>query len=222
MTGANEETSERIAGADADAAGPTPPDAGEARRALAEKWLADHGELLWRFLLSRSGTVEAAEEVLQETILAALQNASTYSGASSERTWLLSIAGHKLTDQIRRRRRDRRSVSNFDESARGAQGGAGADVFGPSGKWAVPPRDWGGDPADGAMRAEALAALRACLEALPPDLAQAVFLRDLLELTTAETCEALGLTATNLWTRTHRARAALRICVERALRERQE
>lgn len=82
------------------------------------------------------------------------------------------------------------------------------------GMWARVPEDWG---RSGAERAEILGALRQCLEELPGPMAELVWLRDLLGVPTDEVCKCLALTPTNLWTRMHRARTALRECVERRM-----
>jgi RNA polymerase sigma-70 factor (ECF subfamily) len=172
-----------------------------ARRAV-ECWLRDHGDVLWAFCLGRCKSPQVAEDVVQETLLAALQGADRFAGAWSERTWLLSIASHKVADHFRRQDRDR------------PQRGAGPDEFDERGRWSPGPAAWDRDPRPDA---DALAALRECLDKLPAGLGHAVWLRDLLDVPTEEACKLLGVTPTNLWTRLHRARAGLRRCVEASL-----
>src|SRR5512137_2848441 len=46
---------------------------------------------------------ELAEDVVQDTLLAALQGASGFSGKSSVKTWLTGILKHKIVDAIRRK-----------------------------------------------------------------------------------------------------------------------
>lgn len=176
--------------------------------------MRQHGDVLWAFLLARTGSREIAEEVLQETILAAMQAADQFAGTSSRRTWLLGIAVHKLADHFRRGRREAVSTAQPHAEPETGSGGGSDAPFGPAGKWDELPSRWGERPDDAAERAELLDALRDCLAALPPDLADAVCLRDLLGMPSSDVCKALGLTPTNLWTRTHRARSSLRRCVE--------
>ena len=90
-------------------------------------------------------------------------------------------------------------------------------MFTPAGMWASVPKDWGLDAGTATEDAEILGALRRCIEALPPGQAEAVWLRDVLNIPGVEVCKAMGISATNLWSRMHRARAALRICVENSL-----
>lgn len=56
---------------------------------------------LWRFLAHLDNPA-TADDLAQETYLRALRSLHTFSGDSSARTWLLSIARHVLIDQIRR------------------------------------------------------------------------------------------------------------------------
>jgi len=58
---------------------------------------------------------EVAEDIVQETFLAALKSAKGFKGRSSAYTWLCSIAYHKVADHYRRQSRERkRMVSGVD------------------------------------------------------------------------------------------------------------
>ena len=49
-----------------------------------------------------------AEDITQETFLSALKSAKNFRGKSKLYTWLVSIAHHKIADQYRRQKRDRK------------------------------------------------------------------------------------------------------------------
>ena len=58
---------------------------------------------------------DVAEDIVQETFLAALKSAKSFKGRSSAYTWLCSIAYHKVADHYRRQSRERkRMVSGVD------------------------------------------------------------------------------------------------------------
>jgi RNA polymerase sigma-70 factor (ECF subfamily) len=58
---------------------------------------------------------DVAEDIVQETFLAALKSAKGFKGRSSAYTWLCSIAYHKVADHYRRQSRERkRIVSGVD------------------------------------------------------------------------------------------------------------
>src|SRR5690349_10462002 len=65
-------------------------------------WVDEHGDYLFRYALIRLRDQERAEDAVQEALLAALQHLDSYSGRSTERTWLTGILKHKIIDQIRK------------------------------------------------------------------------------------------------------------------------
>jgi len=214
---------------------------GGTQRQAASRWLEEHGDILWRFVLSRTRSREAAEDVVQSTILAALQSYDKFDRASSERTWLLAIATHKIADHFRAVRRARGEVEHVsdhiaeqttaDNKAQSKdQPSESPNADGPyahrpnvhgthaaDGSWLKPPLKWGLDPSNASEKAEMLSALRACIDELTPALAQTVLMRDVLDVPSDVVCKELGLTPTNLWSRMHRARVALRQCVEASM-----
>lgn len=199
-----------------EASGKTEPVTGSSP-APVDRWLDEHGDALWRFVLGRVRSREVAEDVVQETVLAAMLAHAAFAGGSSERTWLLGIAAHKVADHFRAVRRHARTPGATAPDDLDLENHGPAGLFTSKGMWAKPLGDWGLDADHPTENAEMRAAMRRCLDALPPAQAEAVFLRDVLDLPGSEVCKAMGITPTNLWSRMHRARAALRDCVERAM-----
>ena len=72
----------------------------------AHRWLADHGDYLFRVARRQLYSDALAEDAVQETLLAALSAQSRYAGDASPRTWLTGILKHKIVDQIRRQLRE--------------------------------------------------------------------------------------------------------------------
>jgi len=191
-----------------------PSRAGESREVAARRWVADHGDILWKFALARARSKEVAEEIVQETVLAAMQGFGTFAGASSERTWLLGIAAHKIADHFRRLRRAKSpGAPEISPDATCACAACRA-MFSEKGMWACVAKRWPDLKLSETERADQAQALRACIDALPPGQSEAVWLRDILGIPAVEVCKAMGLTDTNLWSRMHRARVALRSCLD--------
>ena len=71
-----------------------------------ETWLDQHGSALYRFAMLRLRDADKAEEVVQDTLVAALQAHARFNGAASVRTWLVGILKHKITDQFRHEARE--------------------------------------------------------------------------------------------------------------------
>lgn len=72
----------------------------------AAELVREYTDVVYRFIYHQvGGVVEDAEDLTQETFLAALQSAHRFRGDSRLRTWLLRIAAHKIADHWRSRRR---------------------------------------------------------------------------------------------------------------------
>ena len=171
-------------------------------------WVDRYGDYLFRYAVLRLRDRSAAEDIVQETFLAALKDRGSFSGKSSESTWLVGILKHKIADHFRRRSRE---GSFLDDEARDP---AGEGVFDASGHWAAGPADWGANPADLLRQKEFLDQLAECLSDLSPNHANAFTLREIEGMGTGEICKVLSVTETNLWVILHRARMLLRRCLE--------
>lgn len=175
-----------------------------------ERLLAEHGDYLYRYALARLRDVHLAEDVVQETLLAALQGGG-FAGKSSVRTWLTGILKHKIVDQMRRQSREVTLDTPADPTDETA---AADDFFLENGHWSDPPQDWG-EPTDVLRQSQFLAVLQECMDRLPRKLAHIFLLRDVQEMENEEICKALQITPTNAWVMLYRARMGLRKCLER-------
>lgn len=168
-------------------------------------WVERHGDYLYRYALAKVRRADAAEELVQETLLGAWRGRAGFAGQASERSWLTAILKRKVIDWVRQRVRDRSNVGIEDDAF---------DPFDGRGKWRTPPADWGrGDPAAGLTRDEFWATLHACLGKLPPRLHDVFILRYLDGVAGPAVCQDLGLTPTNLWVMLHRARLRVWACL---------
>lgn len=173
-----------------------------------EGWLARHGDALFRYARCRLRDQAAAEDLVQETFLAALKAQQDFRGESAERTWLIGILRHKLVDHLRRRCREQPLAPD-------AEGDAVVDaMFGADGHFRRPPGQWDADPDELAQRREFWLVFEACRSELPERQAAVFTLRLLEDAEPERICQDLGISATNLWVLLHRARTRLRACLE--------
>ena len=86
-------------------------------------------------------------------------------------------------------------------------------LFDESGHWENPPADWG-NPEAQLSEQQFFEVMQQCLEMLPPNTARVFVMREVMELETDEICMQLTITSNNLWVILHRARLALRQCLE--------
>ncbi len=184
---------------------PFPP----ATRTEPADWVRLHGDALFRYAVLRVPHRELAEEIVQETFLAAWRGRSEFSGHSTERTWLIGILRRKIVDHFRAH-----GSSPPEHDANTADLPA-LELFDARGVWTKRVAVWPQDPARELTKQEFWAALDECMSKLPESVAGAFCLRELEQIDAKDTCKILGLSATNLWTRLHRARMLLRQCLEK-------
>jgi len=179
-----------------------------------ERWVDQHGDCLYRYALLRLRDRGLAEDIVQETFLAALQARDKFAGHSSERTWLVGILKHKIIDHFRRTNRET-PLDHPELLACGQE-----EPFDVTGEWIGHwkeergPIEWAADPGTVFERKEFWEIFNRCLSALPGRLAQVFTLRELDGLSTDDICQTMNISATNLWVMLHRARMQLRRSLE--------
>ena len=178
-----------------------------------ESWVDQYGDFLYRFSLSRTKDPSIAEDLVQETFLAALKARKNFQGRSSARTWLIAILKHKIVDHIRKRVREQ--TSDKVEYRFNAAGNDPADTsFNEEGDWRIRPSKWSIDPMKLYEQKEFMDVLYHCLGELPKRQAEAVMMREIDGFSTEEICKVLNISATNSWVMLYRARMWLRQCLE--------
>ena len=162
---------------------------------------------LMRYAALQLRDADAAEDAVQETLLAALAGEAGFAGRSNLRTWLTGILKHKIVDTIRRASRD---------TALAAESGADASefdsLFEENGHWVEHPSAWE-NPDACLEQKQFFAALEDCLAKLPAKISQAFLMREHLGSETEEICSELGVTPTYCGVLLYRARMALQQCL---------
>jgi RNA polymerase sigma-70 factor (ECF subfamily) len=160
----------------------------------------------------------AAEEVVQETWLFAIERLADFEGRSSLKTWLCGILINKARN---RRRKERHTIpgSALADEAEGHEPAVAPDRFSPpghrwDGHWQAPPSPWPDSPEGSVLTAETRAVLEASIATLPENQRAVFVLRDVEGLCGEEVCNALGITDTHQRVLLHRARSRLRTLVE--------
>ena len=173
------------------------------------KWLDSHGDYLYRYALVRVRDNAAAEDLVQETLLAAIRCCDQHEGRSSERTWLAGVMKHKICDYFRRLARTSEFQLVDDEIQE-------LEAFEKNGLWQghwrkdCAPGNWSWDAVKLLESNEFREVFDRCLARLPRKMAIAFMLRELDGLSTTEICDLLNVSANNLWVILHRGRARLR------------
>jgi RNA polymerase sigma-70 factor (ECF subfamily) len=153
---------------------------------------------------------DLAEDVVQETLLAAVRAAPSYEGRGRVLTWLVGILKFKVIDALRARARAPVNVSSLGE-------GVSTDdidaLFDAEGTWRSTPGEWG-DPTHRLTQSDFQRVLEACLTRLPALPARVFMLRELFDVEPEEVCRLVEITRNHLNVLLYRARLSLRRCLE--------
>jgi len=175
----------------------------------SEELIAEHGDYLFRFAVMRVKKREVAEDLVQDTLLSAIRNWDGFEGRASVRTWLTGILRNKIIDFYRASAREAPLVSEPEELAQVVD-----RHFNVLGIWNGFFDDWAGHPEKHLENKHFFKALENCLSKLP-ETARRLFVMKVVDgLETEEICKVLGISESNSWVLMHRARMALRDCIE--------
>ncbi len=171
---------------------------------VASDWVDAYGDYLLNFALGQVHDQGVAEDLVQETFLAALKGKDRFAGRSAERTWLIGILRHKIYDHLRRTCRDRARQAPFVPSRNDQE------AWDESVLWLHEVASECQSPSRRMELDELRSQLETALGRLPSRLAQVFQLYAVEEKTNAEVCEQLKISESNLWVMLHRARKQLR------------
>jgi RNA polymerase sigma-70 factor (TIGR02943 family) len=176
-----------------------------------ERWVDEHGDYLFRYALMRLRDPVKAEDAVQETFLAALKTGKNFQGRSTEKSWLTGILKNKIYDHFRQTSREMSFTDlefySDEESDRFVPDGLG------QGGWIHGPQEWpeAGESLDNELFWKTY---RECAGKLPKNVAAVFNLREVDGVESKEICAMLNISENNLWVMLHRARMALRRCLE--------
>jgi len=161
-------------------------------------WVNDYTEVLLGFAMKRLSDIQVAEDLVQETFIAAHQSIHKFQQKSSPKTWLTSILKNKIMDHYRQ---VYRKNETFIE---------GSEAFNEDGSWRMEklPSQWEeeillDDP-------EFVSTFDDCLESLPEKWNISVRIKYLKE---DHDLDSLGISKANYWKMSERARNQLRECL---------
>ena len=174
-----------------------------------QQWVDLYADDLYAYAFKIIPDSHQAENLIQETFLAALKSKDSFKGNSSEKTWLIGILRHKINDYLRSKYREvpisslaPEDVSIdgfFDQVNETLKKSPGTSNF---------------QPDQLLNKEEFWQAFEECLKRLPPKTAEAFSLSEMDQMKSKEICKVLNVSATNLWSLLHRARVQLRQCLQ--------
>jgi RNA polymerase sigma-70 factor, ECF subfamily len=167
----------------------------EGDTALFELLMRRHNQRIYRVARAILRDDAEAEDVMQDTYVRAYQHLNQFEGRAKFSTWLTRICVHEALARAERRGR----FESFSSDDMNFDGDPMAYV---------PSKDR--NPEQQASNRELGDLLEKAILALPDTYRTVIMMRDIEEMTTAETAEVLAITEENVKVRLHRARMLLR------------
>lgn len=173
-------------------------------------WVAEYGDYLYNFAIARVHNDAVAEDMVQETFLAAVKAIKSFEGRSTVKTWLTSILKRKIIDHYRKSTRNKEDKVlddvNFFQKDGILKGHWEDDHL---------PNMWHETADKDIENQEFQQTLQSCMSKLPDRMSAVFSMKEIEELSTEEICKELDITPSNLWVLIHRAKLRLRECIEK-------
>lgn len=165
-----------------------------------------------RFASLQLSDVHLAEDAVQEALIGALKNVSSFGGRAALKNWVFAILKNKIADVLRQKQRlvNASSLLREDEEHEDF-----SELFDTRGMWQADerPTAWA-NPEEAMRESQFWRVFEACLDNLPGHQARVFMMREFVELDSHEICATVGITVSNLNVMLHRARLRLRECLE--------
>jgi RNA polymerase sigma-70 factor, ECF subfamily len=166
-----------------------------------ERLVGKYERRIFRLAQNITRNREDAEDVMQNALVKAFRNLSMFRGDSRFYTWLVRITVNEALMGIRRRRWNVTSIDDTGESDDMIR----RDEI----------EDWGPSPEQCYSQTELRSILANTIQALGPGYRIVFQLRDVENLSTSETAQALSISSTAVKSRLRRARLQLRRSLNR-------
>jgi RNA polymerase sigma-70 factor (ECF subfamily) len=178
--------------------------------------LMQQADTLYRYALSRVRDHHAAEDLVQDCLLAAWQRRDQFSGRSALSTWLIGILKFKVIDHYRQ---SQRTPTALKSESNGEEDDPMDILFDAHGSWKVDPNHGleklASAPGQAGVEHDIMTWIRACLTRLPERLRTLFTLREMEELDVASAAAAAGVTTGSAAVLLTRARQNMRLCLQR-------
>ncbi|KAA2242549.1 sigma-70 family RNA polymerase sigma factor [Chitinophaga agrisoli] len=174
---------------------------------IIQEWVQLYAESMFAWAHYKTADKALAEDLVQDSFLAALQSFDKFKQESSPKTWLFSILNHKIIDHFRKEFRN--PVQNEAESGL-------SFFFNSDGEWYKDrrPQEWPAADTQLLDNPDFRKILEHCMHLLPGSWLAAVSLKYLEQKDGKEICKDLQITPSNFWQILHRAKLQLRACLE--------
>ena len=176
---------------------------------IVESWVYLYGDLLYNWAYNKTNSKEIAEDLVQETFIAAFRKHDQFENKSSPKTWLIAILNNKIIDY------HRASKSSKFTSIESNGIVLTDTMFDSDNFWLnkLDEKIWGKE--NNKTSNEIIEEkLKKCISSLPEKWSLAISYKYFSEEKTEVICQELEVSTSNYWQIIHRAKLLLKKCVE--------
>ncbi len=181
-------------------------------KTILENWVNEYSDALYSWAFYKTSSKETAEDLVQDTFLAAFNKLDSFKGKSQPKTWLFSILNNKVIDHYRLSAKTTKQTISLSEE-KGYEISDG--FFDENENWksnAIHPiwnqdQELLDDPNFNNV-------MQLCMDDLPQNWKYAVTSKYLTDKDANDICQYLNITVSNYWQIIHRAKLVLKKCLE--------
>jgi RNA polymerase sigma-70 factor (ECF subfamily) len=182
-------------------------------QAVIASWVNTYTSKLYQWAYTKVRDKEIAEDLVQDTFMAALESYEKYKGESQPLTWLFGILNNKINEHFRKL--DKKPLilkENLEDDE--------DYFFNKKGHWMpnTVPSPWHAE-AQLLDNPKFLSLLNQCLKKLPGSWSEILLAKFLLEKKSAIICQDYQISETNYWQIIHRAKLTMRDCIDQNWRD---
>lgn len=178
---------------------------------LLPTWVEEFSDELYSWAVYKTSNKLIAEDLVQDTFLAAIKSFDTFQEDSSPKTWLFSILNYKIIDFYRKKKNDALSNGSAVESR-----GRFINYFDSEESWKKEhkPQDWEIEENQLLDDQDFRLTLQSCMQKLPSKWLSVMELKYIEGKEGKNICQEVNMSPANYWQILHRAKLQLRGCLE--------
>ncbi|WP_131668386.1 sigma-70 family RNA polymerase sigma factor [Psychrobacter pygoscelis] len=193
------------------------PDLANTHDQVTPEFITAVREQMLAFAQSQLNNSHLAEDVVQEALMAALQNSDKFKGNAAFKSWVFAILKNKIVDHIRKDSKYT-NLSSLHDHSEGSEDILLDTLFDEAGFWHKDnmPSQFNNSWCNPEVHVHSdgfWQVLEVCLTNLPSDQARAFLMREYMDLETDEICQEMAINSSHYYVLMHRARLRLQTCL---------
>lgn len=184
---------------------------------LLERWVNEYADALFSWAYHKTLSKETAEDIVQETFLAATKSFEKCKNPDQPKSWLFAILNNKIIDHFRKKAKSIHQIQTplEKESAQFID-----NFYNQDDNWTSDARALFSSEEKHLLDNPVFnELLEKCLNDLPEKWKTAILSKYLLEKDGKEICQELEITPSNYWQVIRRAKLFLKVCLEKHWQE---